>query len=801
MYKLLLTLAVTLVAAANAQVKTPPVAPVAAPPPPPETIPLTDIAPRGEKLTQTLRELSHRLPSESELIAFQELHREQQQLVRERIKQSTAAVAEGATLVEIREQLREWRTHSVVEARDRKTLRDWGAACEETLVLLAQERAVWEETLKIVQKLKEFRTATVPVRAALKEIQATEAEAGHRLRTVLDLQVRLSHDSLAVADAVEKLTLARQRVRAHLFTPDAPPLWVSGPQAQSTEALMDLLLRSLNRAYRAVTAFLMTEYRLVTAVTLVMLITVGVAYRIAGAISKATSDEATLRAVQILRRPIALAVALASPLALLSYPLARMTTVLFLAQLFLVPLTRLLPFYVSATRLVYLLAAFFAGNGLIGILDLDTYSRRQLLAILFSTTLAILAWWGRPARLRRGGTPSQAIGKEILFARWFMMPLAVILLTNVFGFVLLSHLLRLAILLCCCFGFVLYTVARVLGTLFAALVRRPRMRSLASVRLYEPSLVAWAGRLFICCAFLWWVYVTLHLLEASDAAAGALSAVLNASLGAKGLFSIGDLLGFLSVVTLGYLFASGVRFVLREEILPHWRLSRGVPETISNSLYYILLLLVFFMSLAAAGVQLDKLTVLTGAFGVGIGFGLQNVVNNFVSGLILQYERPIRVGDILEVGALAGEIHRIGVRSSTMRTFQGAEVIIPNSTLVSDQVINWTLSEPRRRVEIPIHTAYGTDPERVIQILIGVAESQTEVLRNPPPSAVFQGFGESSLDFLLMFWADQANHFRLRSDVAIGINRALNQAGIEIPFPQREVRLQANEPATFGHTA
>ena len=214
-----------------------------------------------------------------------------------------------------------------------------------------------------------------------------------------------------------------------------------------------------------------------------------------------------------------------------------------------------------------------------------------------------------------------------------------------------------------------------------------------------------------------------------------------------------------------------------------------------------MLLFVFFMSLDAAGVQLDKLTVMTGAFGVGIGFGLQNVVNNFVSGLILQFERPIRVGDVLEVGALAGEVRRIGVRSSTMRTFQGAEVIIPNSTFVSDQVINWTLSEPRRRVEVPVHVAYGTDPERMIDILVNIAAGHPEVLRDPEPIAVFQGFGESSLDFLLMFWAEQNTHFQLRSEICISVNKALKQAEIDIPFPQREVRVQSVEPAAFRRGA
>jgi len=196
-------------------------------------------------------------------------------------------------------------------------------------------------------------------------------------------------------------------------------------------------------------------------------------------------------------------------------------------------------------------------------------------------------------------------------------------------------------------------------------------------------------------------------------------------------------------------------------------------------------------ALSAAGVQLNKFTVLTGALGVGLGFGLQNVVNNFVSGLILLFERPIHVGDTVDVGGLVGEVRRIGTRSSTIVTFQGAEVIVPNSNLISNQVINWTLSSQWRRVDIPIGVAYGTDPERVIKLLVGVSESHPRVLLVRPPMAFFLGFGESALKFELRFWAAQQDTwFQLQSDVTVAVAKALREAGIEIPFPQRDLHIR-----------
>ena len=155
------------------------------------------------------------------------------------------------------------------------------------------------------------------------------------------------------------------------------------------------------------------------------------------------------------------------------------------------------------------------------------------------------------------------------------------------------------------------------------------------------------------------------------------------------------------------------------------------------------------------------------------------------------FERPIHVGDTVEVGGLVGMVRRIGARSSTILTMQGAEVIMPNSNLISNQVINWTLSSQWRRVDVPVGIAYGTDPTRVIKLLVGVAESHPGVLLARPPMAFFLGFGESAMKFELRFWCgEQDAWFQLQSDVTVAVATALHEAGIEIPFPQRDIRIR-----------
>jgi small-conductance mechanosensitive channel len=234
-----------------------------------------------------------------------------------------------------------------------------------------------------------------------------------------------------------------------------------------------------------------------------------------------------------------------------------------------------------------------------------------------------------------------------------------------------------------------------------------------------------------------------------------------------------------------------IRFVLQEDILPRIDLPRGVPRAITTLMNYVIVALGFVFAAAAAGLDLSRVTILAGAFGVGIGFGLQNVVNNFVSGLILIFERPIQVGDTIQIDPLIGVVKRIGIRASIVRTFDGAEVIVPNGDLIAGRVINWSLSDQLRRIDIRVGVAYGTDPQRVLDILVDVAKQEESVLKDPSPSARFLGFGDSSLDFSLWAWSTLDEWMAVASRINVALNAALAEAGIEIPFPQRDLHVRS----------
>jgi small-conductance mechanosensitive channel len=253
--------------------------------------------------------------------------------------------------------------------------------------------------------------------------------------------------------------------------------------------------------------------------------------------------------------------------------------------------------------------------------------------------------------------------------------------------------------------------------------------------------------------------------------------------------SVADIVAFFLTVLGAYLLSAFIRFVLEEDVYPRTRIATGQSYAVSSLLNYTILAVGFFLALAVLGMDLTKMTVLAGAFGVGIGFGLQSVVNNFVSGLILLFERPIHVGDTVQVGSLQGRVRRIGIRASVVRTAQGAEIIVPNAQLITEQVTNWTLSDQLRRLDLPVGVNYGAAPKKVIELLETVARAHPKVLQDPAPRGLFMSYGDSSINFELRAWTEQTNTVQVHSDLTVAIYDAVYAAGISFPFPQRDVRV------------
>lgn len=255
--------------------------------------------------------------------------------------------------------------------------------------------------------------------------------------------------------------------------------------------------------------------------------------------------------------------------------------------------------------------------------------------------------------------------------------------------------------------------------------------------------------------------------------------------------SLGNIVAFVITFIFTLYLSKFIRFILEGEIFVRTHTSRGVAGAILMLVRLCLFAVGIILAMGAADIDVSNITLIFGALGVGIGFGLQTIFNNLASGIILAFERPIKAGDMIQIHSLDlwGEVKEIGIRASTITTFDGADVIVPNGNLLANEMINWTHSNHRRRQEVLVGVAYGTDLDKVVDILTKVVNSQSGIMRNPEPTIIFTGFGDSSLNFSIRFWTHFNDGLMIKSDIGIAIDKAFKQAGIEIPFPQRDLHI------------
>ncbi len=758
-------------------------------------IELSEIPARAALVSTSLNE-SAELLKRAELLEEIEKDFSQREILVARnlvaLRNSVAAASSRDALAELEQ---EWQEANRSLKRWDDDLRGVVDIIEKELTRLDSSAGVWTNTIADAEAATVAPELLDLARATAGSIEQMRQSLGALQRRAFALQGKVGRTQASVQTALDRIAREETSLLNNLLRRERPPLWSDTVLQNSAQAMTSRVGTELSKSWAVIERIVRGEIdRLGFQIILLIVIGLFLGRARTHARRLAESDPHTTTAMKVFERPFSIAALITlilTPRLYLSTPPAVFDA---MGLLMLVPLLRLVsPLLEAKLRpALYFLAGLYLIDWLRDLLEAAPLVARLIFVIemLAATALAVM--------LVRSKALHGADGKTIQTGVRFALDAALGLtslaaLAAIAGFVRLGVLLGTGVLNSAYLAILLLAVARAAEALVALFMRSRLSKQLQFIALRRAAIRNMSARVIRIASFAIWLFVTLDLFALRDSVIDFVKTIFLTELTAGALsISLTDFLAFGATIVAAVIIARLIIVLLEEDVYPRLQLGRGVPFAISSVIKYALITVGFLLAVGAMGIGMDRITILLGAFGVGLGFGLQTIINNFVSGMILVFERPVQVGDSIEVGGVKGRITRIGIRSSTIRTFDGADVTVPNGTMLSDALTNWTMTDKHRRLEVGVGVAYGTDPDRVIQLLRQALAEQEDLLEQPAPMILFTGFGDSSLDFVVRAWVEDNDiYVSTQSDLALKVNRILAENGIEIPFPQRDLHLKS----------
>jgi small-conductance mechanosensitive channel len=633
----------------------------------------------------------------------------------------------------------------------------------------------WQQTLTAVSEASAPTEVLDHLKNLLKDIRGARAAVQGQRARALTLQSRVSVQDGRVTNVLESIEQARQNILSSIFLRDSAPVWDLGWPSSNADRLKQDSMTSLARQSEALTTYTVKQGpKFLITIALFSIFTAGFywarrRYRVLPGKDASSA---------VFNTPIAAALVLSFLFTGWTLPQPPRLLLAILGALALVPSVLIVrPRIRNEFRPVpYVLLACFILDQIRSITAaVELLPRAVFLAEML--LVAGLAGWF----IRCGGRLRRA--KKLTIASYLALVMSLIgIIASAAGYTNLATLFGNALVRSGYLALILYAVLEVLHDLVKIALHVRPFDSLAAVRRHRELLAGQVRRGLRLIAILFWIFALLSQLLVAERIFRSAREFLSAEISFGSIrISAGDVLAFIITLWAAFVVSRLIRFLLDEEVYPRLALKRGLPYAISATLHYLILFGGFFLALAALGVDMTRVTIIAGAFSVGVGLGLQNIFNNFISGLILLFERPISVGDIVQIEDASGVVEHIGVRASIIRMTNGSEVIMPNGKLISERVINWTLSTRQHGIELPITVAQGTDPGRVIELLEKTATAHPLVTGEPAPQALFVKLGPDSFGFELRAWTDRSERWmQIRSELAIAISATLAAEKIAI---------------------
>ncbi len=767
--------------------------------PPPPTIALSDIPSKAASERAMLDQAASVL---AESTAFNKIQQDlftENEAITQALPSLTTLLAAASSRDAIFEIKRKWLEFDRQLTSAESTLHARTEIIAQQITSLKSSRDQWGRTITQAKKDNAPEDLVKLAHIAANDVEKVYSSLQKVQNQILELQGKIGRSHRGVQEALDTIKAEETDLLKNLGHRERPPLW--GETVSGTGAILYVLVtqvfHDLSNWWSSLYAIVANESTRLGFQIFLLITAAIILYQVRRASRACIAANPTIIVgSSVFERPFALAMLPALILTPWFYTSTSSVLTDAAGLLLIFPvLWIVLPLLNAPIRpVLYFLAVFYVIDWLRDLVGADPFIARIIFITEMAAAIGLIIWLIRVKALH--GSNSRWQKPIRLWLNVALILLAISALAATVGYVRLSVLMGhgvlnsayLAVLLAALIRAADGSVALALQSHFAQTINliRVRMDTIRNNIKHLLSVVA----IFI------WLKATLGLFALWDYVVVFIKAILFSELNTGSItLSLADVLAFIVTIFTAIFLSRFITTVLDEDVYQRVRLGRGVSFAISAVIRYSIILLGFLLAVSALGIGMDRITILLGALGVGIGFGLQTIVNNFVSGMILIFERPIHIGDSVEVGTVKGVITRIGIRASTIRSFDGADITVPNGTLLAESVTNWTMSDRIRRIELPVGVAYGTDTDRVIEALYGSLEEQTGILSEPNPQIIFNGFGDSSLDFTLRAWvADNDEFITIRSDIALAMNRALRAYEIEIPFPQRDLHLRSISP-------
>ena len=679
----------------------------------------------------------------------------------------------------------------IVLQRYRDQLSSWNRDLTERSRILEDQIAqlnglskIWKSTLQTPELSRMAPEIPKRVESLIDLIDQTRQAAESLRARDLALQGRVLETTTRLQAIEPAFEQAHASAVKNIFVQDSPPIWRLGIdrwKAEGNASLIPPASAALLKAYvKRQPAILVLH-----AIIIVLLVFCG--YFLRRAVHRWIQEEASLRQVAtVFDLPVATAITLSFLVIGSSYSTAPFLLRALLWGLLLISIVFILRRLIdrALVPILYALIVLYFVDQLRLLASLLPVWGRLIFGAEMLGGILFLIWliWSKQS-LAAGGGSARRFSRAIrLTIQISLIVLTITFLANILGYVNFANLLGGGALRSAYVGAAVYTGLRIVQGLIIILLGTRPLGLMRAVRLNRQMLQRRICGVIGFLAFVYWASLTLSFFGLLRPLITGTEQVLGANLAIGTLnISLQQILVFLVAIWAAFAISRFLRFLLEEDIYHHWHLARGIPQAISAVVHYAVLLIGFFVSLAVLGVDLTKVTILAGAFTVGVGFGLQTVINNFVCGLILLFECPIKVGDIIQIDADVGEVRRIGIRACVIRTRDGSEVIVPNGTIIANKVTNWTLSDWYRVIEVTVTVDRGAAPQQVVEILKRAAANQPGVTKEPAPQAYVVNFAASAVTFNLRAWTERYEDWvQVRSDLSVAVDEALMREKIAV---------------------